>query len=109
MVKPCKYCGFVAARQSDKNCPSKPKDERYNGWANYETWNVALWIGSDEGLYNLAQDCQTFERFKEAMQELGSEPIASMTPDKVAWTSFRVDTDEIEAMFKEDFRGDDDG
>lgn len=24
----------------------------YNGWKNYETWNVALWIGSDEGLYN---------------------------------------------------------
>lgn len=24
----------------------------YNGWSNYETWNVALWFDNDEGLYN---------------------------------------------------------
>lgn len=28
----------------------------YNGWKNYNQWNVALWINNDEGLYQLAQD-----------------------------------------------------
>jgi len=25
----------------------------YNGWTNYETWNVALWIDNDQGSYSL--------------------------------------------------------
>jgi hypothetical protein len=25
----------------------------YNGWKNYETWNVALWLGNDQGTYSL--------------------------------------------------------
>jgi hypothetical protein len=24
----------------------------YNGWSNYETWNVKLWIDNEEGSYN---------------------------------------------------------
>lgn len=24
-------------------------EKRYNGWKNYETWNVALWISNDQG------------------------------------------------------------
>jgi hypothetical protein len=27
-------------------------DTRYNGWSNYETWVVNLWIDNDEGSYN---------------------------------------------------------
>jgi hypothetical protein len=26
-MKPCTYCGFVASRQSDDDCPAKPGNE----------------------------------------------------------------------------------
>ena len=35
--------------------------ERYNGWTNYETWNVQLWIANDQGEQEFwqerAEDC----------------------------------------------------
>src|SRR3990167_8223763 len=29
---------------------------RYSGWTNYETWLVALWLGNDESLKELAKE-----------------------------------------------------
>ncbi len=35
--------------------------EKYNGWTNYETWNVALWIDNEQGSCSywrgVAQEC----------------------------------------------------
>lgn len=28
------------------------EDTTYNGWKNYPTWCVNLWLSNDEGLYN---------------------------------------------------------
>ena len=31
-------------------------DDRYNGWSNYETWTVSLWLDNDEHTYRYWRD-----------------------------------------------------
>ena len=42
--------------QTSLNFTDLPKRE-YNGWSDWTTWNCALWIGNDEGLYHIAKSC----------------------------------------------------
>jgi hypothetical protein len=73
-------------------------DTTYNGWKNYETWNVALWIGNDEGLYSIARqiagDGNGYSTFAEYMREMGD----TETPDGVAWNDSGLDIFELDAM-----------
>lgn len=68
----------------------------YNGWANYETWNIALWIGNDESLYNIARKYDNYTSFRDIV--MGFE---SSTPDKVRYDDDRLDIDELDRMVKE--------
>lgn len=69
----------------------------YNGWKNYETWNVTLWIGNDEGMYNFAKECGTYENFVEQMREVGY----TETPDNVAYNDSGLDLPRIEEYFND--------
>lgn len=40
--------------------------EKYNGWTNYETWAVKLWMDNDEGSYNYWNE-RTEELYEEAV------------------------------------------
>ena len=42
--------------------------EKCNGWADYTTWNCALWIGGDESFYNIARECRDYIEFLNEMQ-----------------------------------------
>jgi hypothetical protein len=41
----------------------------FNGYKNWETWNVALWISNDQRLYNIAKDCNNYSEFLEYMDQ----------------------------------------
>jgi hypothetical protein len=70
----------------------------YNGWTNYETWNVALWINNDEGFYATAELCTDVSEFIDSMFALG----CTHTPDGVAWDSSDVDFTQLnDILFEE--------
>ena len=76
------------------------EDNTYNGWKNYETWNVALWIQNDEGLYNLAKEYR--RQGYEALAEMWREELNFReTPDRVALNDSGLDIDELDDMLRE--------
>jgi hypothetical protein len=66
----------------------------YNGWKNYETWNVALWIDNDEGLYRLAQECKDYDEFL-------SQLVYASTPDGVAWRDSGLDVEALDDVIRD--------
>ena len=64
-------------------------DISYNGWENYETWNVALWLQNDYGLYSIAQRCDDYQDF---VNEVG---VGYSTPDGVKFADPKVNVIQI--------------
>ena len=64
---------------------SNALDISYNGWENYETWNVALWLQNDEGLYTLANLAGSYEDF---VQQISG--CRTQTPDGVRFADPKV-------------------
>jgi hypothetical protein len=55
-------------------------NQGYNGWKNYQTWNVALWFGNDEGLYLAVKEYP--KRFnKDTVRDFVTELLPDGTPD----------------------------
>ena len=79
---------------------SMTQDTTYNGWANYHTWNVALWIGNDEMIYRHAKANQNLGYRKWAKRFI-DEFGEYITGDGVAWLHDDIDTDEMDEMLAE--------
>ena len=81
-------------------------DQTYNGWANYETWNVALWIQNDMGLYNLACDVvRDGGLYGNFVNILRDNCGATHTPDNVAWDDANIDGIEVNEMMSDLYEG----
>lgn len=70
--------------------------QEYNGYTNYQTWNVALWIQNDIGLYRLAQIATNYKEFKNLVPYYYTK-----TPDGVSLTDSSLNIDELDRVFNE--------
>ena len=62
--------------------------EKYNGWNDWTTWNVALWIRNDQTYYNIATECKDYMDFLYEMQYM----IGSFaTPDGADWGEANIE------------------
>ena len=62
--------------------------QSYNGWSDWTTWNVALWINNDECFYNIAKECKNYADFLYEMQAM----IGSFaTPDGADWGEANIE------------------
>ena len=74
----------------------------FNGWANWETWNVALWLQNEEPLY---RHCVAFmKRYKGQtpwadLMAAGDLPM--VTPDGARLDDPQLATAELDRMLSE--------
>ena len=71
--------------------------EGYNGWSNYETWNVALYMDNDEQSYALARTCKNYKEY----QFFNLTHPRNTTPDGVSLFDPKLDIKELDEKIQE--------
>ena len=88
---------------------TKMIDTTYNGWTNYETWNVALWLDNEYFYYSIMM-MQSVKNFDDFIKKLQSGVFnnlnanwdwANTTGDGVLWTDPKVNIQEINEKIME--------
>jgi hypothetical protein len=93
------------------------KDKTYNGWSNYETWNVALWIDNEQDLYKDAKEMARRAKstghlahdLKDWIGEMAPDLGATMWADLLNAALSEVDWYEIAEHYREGMEDEDGG
>jgi len=74
----------------------------YQGWANYETWNVALDINNNEKIYSAARTFMNQHDHKPApFQTFVNAYKLTKTIDNVLYTHPNLNTEELDQLMNE--------
>jgi len=73
----------------------------YNGWKNWETWNVALWIQNDEGLYAYAKGYKRMKYPYHTLAENLRECGIAATPDGASYKDRNLDRIALDRMIRD--------
>ena len=80
------------------NYPTQTDNENkcttYNGWSNYETWNVALWMDNDYGNYLKARESANYDEFVSKLHKC-------LTGDGVSFTDEKLNIQELDEKIQE--------
>jgi hypothetical protein len=81
------------------------KPETYNGWKNYETWNVSLWIDNDQKYYRKMRNFCALSVIYEACELSYRAFIIYLdedkTPDGVNWDDPKISHPELDRKIQE--------
>ena len=75
----------------------------YEGWKNYATWNVALWLNNEYNIYTGAvefmKDYKGKAPYKAFIADCGL--YSQRTPDKIKWAGVNLDYKRLNEMMWE--------
>jgi len=71
------------AKTGQQDAMTTYPDPLFNGWTNWQTWNLALWLSRDQGLYVMAHDAVKAWRIRNARINLTEEGAAEILMDQL--------------------------
>jgi hypothetical protein len=74
-----------------------PERTDFNGWKNWATWNVSLWIQNDARTYRVAQDYDSYDSMIPRLEQMWGQ----MTPDGARWMDPTIDTAALDKMLND--------
>lgn len=93
-------CGGRATKEGRTKMPAnrgQGPPGKYNGHKTWAYWNVSLWIGNDEGLYEMAQECiDTTESRPAAAEQMlrllqqSQNTVVPETPDGAYYSKDKI-------------------